>query len=87
MTNDENIETGNFIFSKEISNDGSIISSGKNPVNVIRSDKYSGKGNMEERQTKKENLRWYKKWWMLYMFYPLAVFITGAYLISTFEWK
>lgn len=60
--------TGVFIFSKEIKNDGKIISEGKRPITHIQTEQYSGKGLAQSKQIVAEKIKFYQKWWVQIIF-------------------
>lgn len=63
MTDNNDPVTGVFIFSKEIKNDGQIISEGKRPITHIEAQKYSGKGLVQSKQVKIVIDKRYQGWW------------------------
>lgn len=82
----QNPITSNFIFGKEINNNGKIISSGKRPVNVIRADKYSGKGTVETKQILQNEIKFYEEWWFKFILTIIGGLIV-AYLIFKLGWS
>ncbi len=55
--------TGNFIFAKNIVNDGRFISKGKRPVNYIQTENYSGKGLVQSKQINIMRDKWHQSSW------------------------
>ncbi len=78
--------TGVFLFGKEVKNDGEIISKGARPITHIQADKYSGKGSVKSIQTKAENEKWFQKWWIKYLLFPLVVLLLGGFIIFKLGW-
>lgn len=79
--------TGIFLFSKKVKNDGEIISKGENPFIHIQTDDYSGNGKMKSTQTRrlvKEN--WYQKWWIKFLLTVISGLII-AYFVFIFKWN
>ena len=65
--------TGNFIFARNIINDGKIISEGKRPLNHIQTENYSGKGLVQSKQANTMSDKWYQSWWGIVV---IGLFIT-----------
>ena len=78
--------SGIFINGKEIINDGKMISSGKRPVIAIQTDKYSGKGITETKQTVNIEEELYQKWWFKFILTIIGGLFIG-YLIFKFGWN
>lgn len=74
--------TGVFIFSKEMKNDGKIISEGKRPVTHIQTEQYSGKGLIQSKQIFTVNEKWYQKWWV-----QLIFIVVGGLIVAYFSFK
>ena len=74
--------TGVFIFSKEMKNDGKIISEGKRPVTHIQTEQYSGKGLVQSKQTVTVKERLYEKWWV-----QLIFVVVGGLIVAYFSFK
>lgn len=55
--------TGVFLFSKEVKNDGQIVSEGKKPVTHIETEKYSGKGLIKSKQMGSTIEKWHQTCW------------------------
>lgn len=69
------------IFSKDIRNDGQIISSGEGAKTHLETESYSGTGSVESHQYKNRVTAWYERWWIKYILLPLVVLIIGAFII------
>lgn len=74
--------TGVFIFSKEMKNDGKIISEGKRPVTRIQTEHYSGKGLVQSKQIVTVKEKWYQKWWI-----QLIFVVTGGLIVAYFSFR
>lgn len=75
--------TGNFIFAKNIINDGRIISEGKRPINHIQTENYSGKGLVQSKQTNATSDKWHQKWWGTILI-GLFITIVGGFMLYIF---
>lgn len=75
--------TGNFIFAKNVINDGKIVSEGKRPINHIQSENYSGKGLVQSTQINRTNDKWYQSWWGTILI-GLFVTVVGGSLLYVF---
>ncbi|OGH19339.1 MAG: hypothetical protein A2868_01610 [Candidatus Levybacteria bacterium RIFCSPHIGHO2_01_FULL_40_15b] len=76
-----------FIFSKDVKNDGQIISTGEGAKTHLETEKYSGRGSVESHQHNGRVTIWYEKWWIKYVLLPLVVLIIGSFIIFNFGWK
>lgn len=75
--------TGNFIFAKNIINDGKIISEGKRPINHIQTEYYSGKGVVQSKQTNTASNKWHQSWWGIILI-GLFITILGGLILYLF---
>lgn len=78
--NDNQPVTGVFIFSKEMKNDGEIVSRGGRPITHIETNKYSGRGKVHSIQTNQEKEKWHKTWWGVILIGLLVTIIGGVIL-------
>lgn len=80
MADNNDPVTGVFIFSKEIKNDGRIISEGKRPITHIKTEKYSGKGIVQSKQENTAIDKWYQSWWGIVII-GLFITVTGGLIL------
>lgn len=78
--NDNEPVSGVFIFSKEMQNDGEIVSRGGKSITHIVTDKYSGIGKVHSIQTNQEKEKWHQTWWGVILI-GLSITIVGGIIL------